>query len=66
MEKRAHPYLTVSFGLGRRLNADRIAAVVEPYPHRWTHHILISHTDEIDEELMTWLQEASAFSAGKR
>lgn len=39
---------------------------VEPYPGRWTHHVLVSGTEEIDDELMGWVKEAAVFSAGKR
>lgn len=39
---------------------------VEPYPNRWTHHVLISAPEEIDDELMGWIKEASIFSEGKR
>ena len=59
-------YITVTFGLARRLISPRIDAVVEPYPNRWTHHVLIASQEEIDAELMQWIQEASAFSASKR
>jgi len=59
-------FLTVTFGLNRRVDAPRIAAAVEPYPGRWTHHLLVSHVSEIDEELMDWLREASRFSDAKR
>ena len=58
--------LTLTFGLGRRLDSPRIDAATEPYPSRWTHPIFLSDAAEIDGELMAWLQEASAFSAGKR
>lgn len=37
----------------------------EPYPNRWTHHILISDTEEIDEELLGWIKEAADFSNSK-
>ena len=47
-------------------NSPRIAAAVEPYPCRWTHHVLIASPAEIDGELMAWVREAAAFSAGKR
>lgn len=58
--------LTLTFGLGRRLDSPRIDAATEPYSNRWTHHVFLSDAAEIDGELMAWLQEASAFSAGKR
>ncbi len=59
-------YLLVSFGLGYRKESTRIDQATEPYPNRWTHHVLISSAAEIDEELMGWIKEAYDFSAGKR
>lgn len=63
---RPKTYIVVSFGLGYRMESPRIDAAVEPYPNRWTHHVLISSVDEINDELMGWIKEASDFSAGKR
>ena len=37
----------------------------EPYPGRWTHHIVVSGLEEIDDELMGWVKEAAAFAAAK-
>ncbi len=37
----------------------------EPYPNRWTHHVLISAAEEIDDELMSWIKAAAAFSDKK-
>ena len=59
-------YIVVTFGLGYRLESPRIGAAVEPYPGRFTHHVLVSGTGEIDDELMGWVKEAAVFSAGKR
>lgn len=52
--------------LRRRLDSPRVDAATEPYPNRWTHHLLISDPAEIDDELMGWIREAAAFSDGKR
>lgn len=60
--ERPDVWITVSFGLRRRLDSPRVDAAVEPYPERWTHHILISSPDQIDGELMGWIGEAAAFS----
>ena len=60
------PYLVVTFGLGEKLESPRIEIATEPYPNRWTHHVLISKPEEIDNELMVWIQQAAAFSAGKK
>ncbi len=59
-------FLTVSFGLGRPVDSQRVAGRVEPYPGRWTHHVVVRREGEIDRELLGWIQEAAAFSAGKR
>ena len=64
--QRPDHYITVTLGLNRRLDSPRVDAVSEPYPTRWTHHLLISSPEEIDDELMAWVREAAAFSASKR
>lgn len=58
-------YIVVTFGLPFKLDLPRIDVAVEPYPNRWTHHVLISKVKEIDEELLGWIKEAAAFSAQK-
>ena len=58
--------IMVSFGLSHRQESDRIACAAEPYPHRWTHHVPVSGTEEIDGELMGWLREAHWFANTKQ
>ncbi|MEA4893270.1 MAG: DUF5655 domain-containing protein [Peptococcaceae bacterium] len=58
--------IIVTFGLFYRLKSPRISIAVEPYPNRWTHHVLVSDEDELDSELMNWISEAYAFSKSKR
>lgn len=65
-KERPKAYITVTFGLRYRKGSPRIDAAVEPYPNRWTHHMLIASPEEIDEELLGWLKEAAEFSAAKR
>ena len=65
-KERPEVYIVVTFGLGYRLESPRIDGTVEPYPGRFTHHVLVSGTVEVDDELMGWVKEAAAFSAGKR
>lgn len=59
-------WMTVTFGLGYQKESPRIDVTTEPYPNRWTHHVMISAAEEIDDELLGWLQEAAEFSAAKR
>ena len=63
---RPEPFLTVTFGLPHRVIANRINAAVEPYPGRWTHHVMIGSAEEVDAELLGWIREAAAFSSRKR
>lgn len=58
--------IVVTIGLSHRLESPRIAVAVEPYPNRWTHHVLVSGEEQIDGELLDWLKEAWAFSENKR
>jgi hypothetical protein len=55
-------YIVLTFGLGYRLEHPRIVETVEPYPRRWTHHVLISAPEEMDVQVMAWLREAYEFS----
>ncbi len=60
------PYLTLTLGLPYPLESPRAAVKSEPYPGRWTTHIVIGKPEEIDGELLSWLGEAYAFSQSKR
>ena len=59
------PYLTVTFGLEHRAESPRIAVATEPYPNRWTHHVVIHERTDMDEELIGWIREAAAFTEKK-
>ena len=58
--------IVVTIGLSHRLESPRVAVAVEPYPNRWTHHVLVSGEEQIDGELLDWLKAAWAFSENKR
>lgn len=55
-------YMLVSFGLSYRLDSPRIFQAVEPYPNRWTHHVMIEHSEDVDAQLMEWLDAAYQLS----
>ena len=65
-KERPNVWITVTFGLSYRKESSRIDVATEPYPNRWTHHIMVGSDEEIDDELMSWLREAAEFSASKR
>lgn len=58
--------LMVTVGLARCEPSPRVTVATEPYPGRWTHHILVTREDEIDAQLLDWLHEAYEFSETKR
>lgn len=64
-KERPPHYLTVTIMLPSRLESSRVDAAVEPYPQRWTHHVMIGSAEEIDDKLLNWLREAAAFAAIK-
>ena len=65
-KERPEVWMTVTFGLSYRKDSPRIDVATEPYPNRWTHHVMVGSEEEIDDELMGWLREAAEFSASKR
>ena len=58
-------YIVLTLGLDRPLDTPRAAVVTEPYPNRWTHHLVLSRKEEIDDELMGWVKQAATFAAIK-
>ena len=62
---RPDPFLTITFGLPYRKESARIDVATEPYPNRWTHHVMIGTEAEIDGELLSWIVEAAVFAAYK-
>ena len=59
------PYLVITLGLPYPLESARVAVKCEPYPWRWTTHIVIGDVNEIDGELIEWVRQAFGFAAGK-
>lgn len=59
-------WMTVTFGLSYKKDSPRIDVATEPYPNRWTHHVMVGSEEEIDDELLGWIREAAEFSASKR
>ena len=58
-------YVGLSFFLEFQVESPRIPYSTEPYPNRWTHHVMIGSAEEIDQELLGWLWEAAQFAASK-
>lgn len=58
-------YLVVTIGLPAPLESPRIAVKTEPYPNRWTHHIVISRPEELDGELTGWIRASYDFAEAK-
>lgn len=66
--KRGWPehFLMLTLGLPNKKDSPRVAVATEPYPNRWTHHILLEREEQIDSELLCWLRGAYEFSLSKR
>lgn len=59
-------FLAGPFGPNRAILSPRIDGTAEPYPGRWTHHVMLTSPEDVDGELMGWMKEVNAFSAGKQ
>jgi len=60
-----NPYITVTLSLPYPLETDRTAGKTEPYPGRWTTHIVIGSIRELDGEFFSWVEDAFGFSLSK-
>ena len=58
-------YMVITLGLPEPFFSQRVAVRTEPYPGRWTHHIVVSTPEELDEELLSWIRAAYAFAETK-
>ena len=58
-------YMVITLGLPAPLDSERVAVKTEPYPGRWTHHFVVSTTEEMDEELLSWIKNAYTFADSK-
>lgn len=58
-------YMVITLGLPAPLASERVAVKSEPYPGRWTHHIIVSKPEELNEELLSWIREAYDFAIMK-
>ena len=58
-------WLTLTLGLPYPLESERVAVKTEVYPGRWTTHFVLGSKEELDGELLEWLEQAYAFSESK-
>lgn len=58
-------YFVLTLGLPTPLESERVAAKTEPYPGRWTTHIVISDISDLDQELWGWIKQACEFAENK-
>lgn len=65
VKNRPAQYLLLSFGLSYQKRDPRIEQATEAAPNRWTHHVVVTAAEQIDDELLSWLLEAYAFSLAK-
>ena len=59
------PYLVVTLGMSYPLESSRVAVKTEPYPGRWTTHIVLGDEKEVDGELLKWVAETYDFANTK-
>lgn len=50
--------LVLTLDLPRREDSPRFKQVVEPTPGRFTHHLELYSTKDLDDEVLRWIREA--------
>lgn len=58
-------YIVVTLGLPYPLDSQRVAVKTEPYPGRWTTHIVVGDPAELDDEFWAWTAQAYEFAENK-
>lgn len=58
-------YFVLTLGLPYALKSPRVAVKSEPYQGRWTTHFIISSVDDLNGELLGWIDEAYDFAQSK-
>jgi hypothetical protein len=58
-----HAPLVLTISLRRKDASTRWKEIIEPRPGRFTHHLELRSTVEIDDEVRSWLQEGWANAA---
>jgi hypothetical protein len=58
-------YLVVTLRLNRRIDSPRFVEIVEPYPDRYAHHLILSTAKQLDPEFLGWLKEARTLSLSR-
>lgn len=56
----------ITLGLPERLDNPRILQACEPYPGRWTHHLLLEGASQLDDELAGWIDMAHSFAITRK
>jgi len=62
---RATPGAMLSLFLPRPLETELLIVAVEPYPGRFTNHLVLPDPEDFDEDLWAWTAEARRFRCGK-
>ena len=66
IKRRPKDSITLAFGLDRQVRDSRIKESVEPYPGRFTHHVVIENASDFDDKVKGWLREAYALAGQRR
>lgn len=57
--------ITLTFSLDHRIADPRIRQSLEPYPGRFTHHVVLIRPKDFDHKVKRWLSDAYEFAASR-
>jgi hypothetical protein len=60
-KKRPKDSTVLSFSLGEKTVHPQIVQIVEPYPGRFMHHVILEKESDINDDVKKWLKRAYNF-----
>lgn len=58
-------WVAVGFSLRRKLSSARLSRKVQGYGSKFHHVVNLTHPDQVDEELLDWIEESFYASVGR-
>lgn len=60
-KKRPKDCVVLSFSSGKKIIHPNIVQIVEPYPNRFMHHVIVEKKSDINNYVKKWLKESYDF-----
>jgi hypothetical protein len=56
--------IALSFALHEQVDDPRIVEATQTAAYRWTHHVILQETSDLDDAVLAWIRQAYAAAGG--